>query len=179
MGKLLKQIHSFKPDIKGLSNVADLNRTLVKGMEQWLNPDEISAMMSLVNAIPVCNTMLYYYFNPEHIFIYKGELSLINMANIRTGNPLFDFARACRPYQRIPEFWKTMLHTYFKTGNIKKKLRTIEAASLLGQSFSPASYKFFRGKDMPQDRINAATDKARRELLPNVKQIASLFTQFK
>ena len=178
MGKLLKQIHTFTPDIKGLSNVADLNKTLVKGMEQWLEPAEIEGMMKLVNAIPEADTMLYYYFNPEHIFIYKGELSLINMANIRIGNPLFDFARAFRPYQRMPDFWKSMLYAYFKTGNIKKKLRTIEAASLLGASFAPASHKFFRGTDMPQDRIKNAVERARRDLFPNVKQIASLFAQY-
>ena len=178
MGKLLRQIHSFKPDIKGLSNVADLNRTFVRGMAQWLEPVEIEAMMNLINSIPVGNTMLYYYFNPEHIFIYKGELSLINMSNIRIGNSLFDFARAFRPYQRMPDFWKSMLYSYFKTGNIKKKLRTIEAASLLGASFAPASHKYFRGTNLSEDRIKNAVDKARRDLVPNVKQIISLFRQY-
>ena len=179
MGKLLKKIHSFKPEIKGLANVADLNRMLVEGMEQWLEADEIEAMMELVNAIPKADTMLYYYFNPEHIFIYKGELSLINMANIRVGNPLFDFARAFRPYQRLPDFWKSMLYAYFKTGNIKKKLRTIEAASLLGASFAPASHKYFRGTNLSEERIKNTVDKARRELFPNVKQIISLFAQYR
>lgn len=179
MGKLLKKIHSFKPEIKGLANVADLNKTLVEGMAQWLEANEVEAMMKLINSIPTTDTMLYYYFNPEHIFIYKDELSLINMANIRVGNPLFDFARAFRPYQRMPDFWKSMLYAYFKTGNIKKKLRTIEAASLLGASFAPASHKFFRGTDMPKERIKNAVERARRDLFPNVKEITSLFKQFR
>ena len=178
MGKLLKKIHSFTPEIKGLANVVDLNKTLVKGMEQWFEADEVETMMKLVNSIPTADTMLYYYFNPEHIFIYKGELSLINMANIRIGNPLFDFARAFRPYQRMPDFWKSMLYAYFKTGNIKKKLRTIEAASLLGASFAPASHKYFRGTNLSEERIKNAVDKARRDLFPNVKEIASLFAQY-
>ena len=156
----------------------DLNKTLVKGMEQWFEADEVETMMKLVNSIPTADTMLYYYFNPEHIFIYKGELSLINMANIRIGNPLFDFARAFRPYQRMPDFWKSMLYAYFKTGNIKKKLRTIEAASLLGASFAPASHKYFRGTNLSEERIKNAVDKARRDLFPNVKEIASLFAQY-
>ena len=178
MGKLLKKIHSFKPEIKGLSNVTELNKTLIQGMSQWLKPVEIEAMMKLVEAIPETDTMLYYYFNPEHIFIYKGELSLINMSNIRIGNPLFDFARAFRPYQKKPDFWKSMLYSYFRTGNIKKKLRTIEAASLLGASFAPASHKYFRGTNLSEDRIKNAVDKARRFLFPNVKQIISLFRQY-
>ena len=72
-----------------------------------------------------------------------------------------------------------MLHSYFGTGNIKRKEKTIEAASLLGVAFQPASHKFFSGQDMKEDRIAYAVELARRELFPNVKKIASLFAQYK
>ncbi|MBR6900918.1 MAG: STAS domain-containing protein [Synergistaceae bacterium] len=179
MGKLLKQIHSFVPNVPEIPRVSELNRTLAQGMSAWLKVEEIDKLIDLINAIHEADTMLYYHFNPESIFVQNDELILINMTNIRIGNPLFDFARAYRPYQRRADFWKNMLHSYFGTGNFKKKERTIEAASLLGMAFLPASHKFFRGKEMEKERIAHAVELARRELFPNIKQIASLFAQYR
>ena len=179
MGRLLKQIHSFTPNIPEIPQVSDLNKKLVQGMTQWFSGAEIDALLELINAIRETDTMLYYWFNPESVFIQNGELILINMTNIRIGNPLHDFARAYRPYQKRAEFWKDMLHSYFGTGNIKRKEKAIEAASLLGVAFQPASHKFFSGQDMKQERIDYAVELARRELFPNVKKIASLFAQYK
>lgn len=179
MGKLLKQIHSFVPNVPEIPRVSELNKTLVQNMTEWLTAEEVDKLMNLINAIHEADTMLYYHFNPENIFVRNDELMLINMTNIRIGNPLHDFARAYRPYQRRVEFWKNMLHSYFGTGNLKKKERTMEAASLLGTAFSPASHKFFRGKEMEKEKIAHAVEVARRELFPNIKQIAALFAQYR
>ena len=179
MGKLLRQIHSFEPNIPEFPRVSDLNRNFVQGMKEYLTGEEINTLMDLISSIHEADTMLYYWFNPESIFVQNDELFLINMTNIRIGNPLFDFARAYRPYQRRPDFWKNMLHAYFGTGNIKKKERTIEAASLLGMAFQPAAHKFFRGTEMSEEKITHAVELARRELFPNVKQITALFAQYR
>jgi len=179
MGKLLKQIHSFEPNIAEFPRVSDLNRSFIQGMKEYLTAVEINSLMDLINSIHEADTMLYYCFNPESIFVQNEELFLINMTNIKIGNPLFDFARAYRPYQKRPDFWKNMLHSYFGTGNIKKKERTIEAASLLGVAFQPAAHKYFRGKEMDKEKITHALEIARRELFPNIKQIAALFAQYR
>ena len=96
----------------------------------------------------------------------------------RVRNPLHDLARAYRPCQKISEFWRTMLFAYFGTNNIKRKEKTIEAASLLGMAILPASYRFFNGRDMPEEKINQAIELVRCELSPNVKQIASLLAKY-
>ena len=179
MGKLLKKIHTFTPNISEFPRVSDLNKKFIQGMKPWLTAEEIKILLDLVNAIHETDTMLYYYFNPENIFVQNNELILVNMTNIRIGNPLFDFARAYRPYQRRLDFWNNMLFSYFGTGNIKKKKKTIEAASLLGMAFQPASHKFFRGEDMEEERINHAIKLAREKLFPNVKSIIALFAQYK
>ena len=71
-----------------------------------------------------------------------------------------------------------MLVAYFGTGNIKRKERTIEAASLLGRAFQPASHKFFKGDNMSEDKIKNAVELARRDLFPNINQIIALFSQY-
>ena len=158
--------------------VTDLNKCLAKEMEEWLTYDEVAIIVDLINCIPQRNTMLYYYFNPESVFVQGNELILINMTNLRVGNPLHDLARAYRPYQKIPEFWKAMLFAYFGTNNIKRKEKTIEAASLLGMATLPASHRFFRGTEMSEEKIAYSIDLIRRELFPNVKQIASLLSKY-
>ena len=177
MGNLLKQIHSV--ELSGnFPKLKDLNKSFAHEMEKWLTYDEVAIIVDLINSIPEKNTVLYYYFNPENIFLHKNELILINMANIRVGNPLHDLARCYHPYQRMPEFWQTMLFAYFGTNNIKRKEKTIEAGALLGMSILPASHKFFRGTDMSEEKITHCIELIRRELFPNVKQIASLLSRY-
>ena len=178
MGNLLKQIHEFEPHSIKFPKVTDLNKRFAREMEEWLTYDEVAIIVDLINCIPQKNTMLYYYFNPESVFVQGNELILINMTNLRVGNPLHDLARAYRPYQKISEFWRTMLFAYFGTNNIKRKEKTIEAASLLGTAILPASYRFFKSKDMPEEKINQSIELVRRELFPNVKQIASLLSKY-
>jgi len=192
MGKLLKQIHSINPMIDSIPKISDVYKKYASDMSKWFYPKEVETLIKLINAVPEADTLLYGNFNARNVFVQQdGELILLNMMNIRYGNPVHDLGQIYMIYKNTSEkmlkrlsgfgllqagkFWDTMMSGYFGTADINtfKKYEVIfSAAASLCSALYPAAYKDSNGMDMSINDIEFFVSQARRDIFPSVEKIA-------
>ena len=79
-----------------LPDVRDLMRERVSRLDRWCSAEDMAALMSIVDAIPDCDTVLHGDLHPGNIMIQDGELVLIDLAEVTVGPRAFDLAAIFR-----------------------------------------------------------------------------------
>ena len=93
---LAKELHSTSVEKGALPDVRVLMRERVSRLDRWCSAEEIAELMSIVDAIPECDTVIHGDLHPGNIMIQDGELLLIDLAEVTVGPRAFDLASIFR-----------------------------------------------------------------------------------
>ncbi len=135
--ELLKQIHHTHIGEKTCFLAEkDIWLGWVEGMKPYYSEEEIEFLRLMVSGIPDRKTMVHCDFHENNVLVFKGNLILIDMADIGYGHPIFDLAGgAFRAHaslipgrkahhgfsaEDMQLFWKTVLRYYFDTEDTEK-----------------------------------------------------------
>ena len=86
----LKQLHSTPVAPGALSGTKELYRNRIEGLRAYMTDEEVNTLLRINEAIPESDTVVHGDFHPKNVMIQDGELVLIDMADLTTGNPLYD-----------------------------------------------------------------------------------------
>lgn len=91
MGHLLKQLHTTEMAEGILPKMSDKITEWINYLEEkYLSHADAELMRSVLAAIPEKNTLVHADFHEGNVMLQDGELLLIDLDDICTGNPLFD-----------------------------------------------------------------------------------------
>ena len=86
----MKQLHATQVAQGALSSTKELYRNRIEGLRPYMTDEEVETLHRINEAIPECDTVVHGDFHPKNVMIQNGELVLIDMADLTTGNPLYD-----------------------------------------------------------------------------------------
>ncbi|MBR1671905.1 MAG: STAS domain-containing protein [Fretibacterium sp.] len=188
MGKLLKTIHTARPEPGSLPKTSAVYEAWAYRMGSWLYSQEIEKLCRLIHTIPEGDTIVYGNFHARNVFIQHNEPLLINMAGISCGNPIYDLGAIYMTHMAELEqlaqhsslkaaqekkFWDVMIRAYFGTSDnnfIAKQEEIIQAAALLRSALSPAANR------MTGSEAEPFIAQARRDLFPAADYVAVLLS---
>ena len=91
MGHLLKQLHATEMPEGILPRMTDKITEWINYLEEkYISHADAELMRSVLAAIPEKNTLVHADFHEGNVMLQDGELLLIDLDDICTGNPLFD-----------------------------------------------------------------------------------------
>lgn len=86
----LKQLHNTHVAKDALSGTKELYRERIEGLRSIMTDEEVDTLHRINNAIPDADTVVHGDFHPKNVMFQNGEVVLIDMADLTTGNPLYD-----------------------------------------------------------------------------------------
>ncbi len=183
-----KLIH--QADIKsmgGFISVKDMWHSWADGMhsEDGFNDQEVAILHGLIDTVPERSTMVHCDFHAGNVMYQKGEIVVIDMADIGYGHPIFDLAgnafharySGSETRQRVHgmnqenmlRFYNTLLSLYFGVKD-EEKLTDIK---ILCDAFG-----LLRGALFPRKHVQIApelkafhVEETRQHLFPNIDRI--------
>ena len=94
MGKLMREMHSTKVDPGVLPRVADkINGWIdyiAETYGEFVDEEDVALLRQVVEAAPDTGTIIHNDFHEGNIMVQNGELMLIDLDDVCTGNPIFD-----------------------------------------------------------------------------------------
>ena len=196
MGKLLRQIHKADPQLDIIPKARENYIALADEMGNWLHPQEVKILKDIICSIPDTDNLLYNNFSARNVFVQQnGELILINMLGITSGNPIYDLGKIYMFYRnndaemtkrltgfesfQAQKLWLAMMLGYFNTTNlavVNQLEEKFEAAASLISAVYPASYRKTNGVDLSIDDIEFFVSRARRDVFPSTYRIQNVLS---
>ena len=99
----MKQLHSTHTAPGALSGTKELYRSRIEGLRAYMTDEEVDTLHRINEAIPECDTVVHGDFHPKNVMIQNGELVLIDMADLTTGNPLYDLGSMALSHHIPPD----------------------------------------------------------------------------
>lgn len=191
-GQLIKKIGSTTLNISGADNIADIYRHRIELGKPYFTDEEYNICIRMLEAIEPRNTMIHGDLHPNNVMITSdGELVLIDMADISSGNPVFDIGGCYTSmiqsglkspdmtlavvgidYEKSKRMYDICIRTYFDTADEQ----TIE---LIKNRL--AAFGAFRGVatlGVNSERLNMyrglILEQARENFFPNAENIIKL-----
>ncbi len=177
-------------DMGGFNSLKDTWHTWADGMnsEDGFNESETELLHRLIDTIPERSTMVHCDYHAGNVMYQKGEIVVIDMADIGYGHPIFDLAgnafharysnSATRQQvhgmnqENMLRFYNTVLMMYF---NIKDDEKLSEIKTLLD------AFGLLRGALFPRKHMQIApelkafhVEETRKHLFPNIERIMEL-----
>ncbi|MDO4961663.1 MAG: phosphotransferase [Eubacteriales bacterium] len=100
--KLLKTLHSARPDEGTFNKAKDVMLKKADLLDKWLEPAEVDVVRDVIRALPDDNCIIHGDFHPGNIMVQAGEPILIDMAEVSTGAPIIDLAAVYRDICSAP-----------------------------------------------------------------------------
>ena len=182
-----KIIHST--DIKEMGGFASLKDTWNKwadGMNSngSYTDEETKLLKEMIAAVPERSTMVHCDFNAGNVMYQKGEIVVIDMADIGYGHPIFDLAGGAfharysgsatrqkvhgMTQENMLRFWDKLLSLYFETKDEKSLAEIKDMCD---------SFGLLRGALFPMKHVQIApelkafhVEESRKNLFPNMKK---------
>lgn len=91
--QLLKTLHTTHAQEGSVKNMHDLFAQYIdEALGKYLEPEELAQIKRINDAIPHKDTLIHGDFHPNNVMMQRGEdMILIDMADISSGNPIYDF----------------------------------------------------------------------------------------
>ncbi len=196
MAEELKLIHSRTPDRKLFPPVHEFYLDCVEKCcrDGWITPEEEKKITRMVQAVPVCNTMIHGDYHILNIMVQNGEIRLIDMADCKTGHPIFDFmitnlylhlVAQSRPDEFGKLFkirredslalWDQFVRTYFETEDEREIAAVndvLNVYSLLKDMLAPYSYD-----NMDKSLYSLFVNMGRQGLMPNIDRYTGIIPE--
>ena len=186
----LKRFHETKaaagsfPGAKGLY----LEKIDKLSGSDWYTAEELEKMKELVLSVPDRDTLVCGDFHPENILVRNGELYFVDLGDMCTGHPVFDFAMIANTHFIIPSvnpayaekyfavpaglmlrLWDDLFNAYFVRLSPERQRiikKGILAFAILRQGLSPAD-----GRVFPEHILKSNTAAVKKKLLPEIDTI--------
>ncbi len=177
-------------DMGGFHSLKDTWHSWADGMnsEDGFNDSETAQLHKLIDTVPERSTMVHCDYHAGNVMYQKGEIVVIDMADIGYGHPIFDFAgnafharysdSATRQkvhgmnQENMLRFYNTVLSMYFQ---VKDEARLSEIKTLLD------GFGLLRGALFPRKHLQIApelkafhVEETRKHLFPNMDRIMEL-----
>ena len=189
MGKMAKEIHQIQiPEGKLPPAINKLTESIDR-IAPWFTPEEAEQLRSVYRAIPDQSFFIHNDLHSKNVMEAGGELVLIDLGDVGTGNPLIDLihtqmvfleigknAGARKPdemgfngltYGEMDRFWEVFSETYFgsreKAQEMTRKLAPYARFMYLTTSMGHPI--------LPDSMRPAMADGIRKEILPKVDQL--------
>lgn len=98
---LLKQFHSTKAEAGSFPDIRDKYHTWATNLERYLTEEESRAVVRMIDAVPVRDTMIHVDCHSGNIMAQKDKLVFVDMADVSIGHPLFDIGAEYFHYVHI------------------------------------------------------------------------------
>lgn len=187
MAEELKLLHTKKPDPKLFPPIHEFYLSCTENClrDGWITSEEAQKITKLIRAVPVCNTMIHGDYHIMNIMIHEGQIRLIDMADCKSGHPIFDLMITnlylhLVAESRAEEFhalfkisqeeslalWDQFVRTYFETED-KRQIAAVNdilnVYSLLKDMLAPYSYD-----NMDKSLYRMFVDMGRQGLMPKI-----------
>ncbi|HBB60543.1 MAG TPA: hypothetical protein DCZ61_01960 [Lachnospiraceae bacterium] len=140
--------------------------------------------------MPERTTLIHGDFHPKNIMLIDGELALIDMGDVSTGHPVFDFLATAAtqvnllkldpafaakftgmPARMISRLWTTLMDDYF-AGKSSEEIEKINA-HIAGVSKLKAALAPYCARDVEEAVLRTSIEDARTNLLPIIDDLTS------
>ena len=92
VANILRRIHHAKIDKYKLGSMKQMLIEMFGVFSSFFSEDELNRLTGLFEGVPECETLIHGDFHPGNIMVTKsGELVLIDVGDISTGHPFFEF----------------------------------------------------------------------------------------
>ena len=91
--ELLKTLHTTHAQEGSVKKMHDIFAQYIdEALREHLEPEEVAQLKRINDAIPQKDTLLHGDFHPNNVMMQHGEdMILIDMADLSSGNPIYDF----------------------------------------------------------------------------------------
>lgn len=183
---VLRLIHSTEVSKDKLPNAKNkYDNIWLKSTLPYLNEEETSKVIRMLEEIPESNTMLHCDFHTNNLMLQNGEPIVIDMDTLSYGHPLYDLGNICFAYKTQCEFdpesaesflgmkredifrvWKYFLPRYLKTSD-EKLIEEVDKKITCFSFFRFINHLYKRSSDPMHDE----------KILPIVKEFRSLLNE--
>ena len=147
---LMNRIHAIEVDPGELPDMKKQTLGWIEKSRQYLSPDICDKLKALLSEVPDSHTLLHADFHLKNIMISAGELMLIDMDTMCTGDPIFELATIYNSYKEFPSIapeaamflgidvdtayriWDRTLELYLGDTDQAAAMDTIRKAELFG-----------------------------------------------
>lgn len=148
---LLKKIHSTEVQEGKMPDMKAVALDWAEFLRDYLPEEDSKKLLSLIEAVPKDNHMLHGDYHVKNVMMQNGEVLLIDMDTLCTGNPVFEFASIFLAYlgysdgdhsivesflgikREITEkIWDKTLRLYFDTDDEDKLREMSDKAKIIG-----------------------------------------------
>lgn len=151
--ELLKKIHSTELKPGDMPDMREIALGWARDCKKYLEPEIGEKLVCLVESIPVDYHMMHGDFHLKNVMLQNGEVLLIDMDTLCTGNPIFELGQMFNAYigfseadhENVKRFlgidfesssalWKKLLTKYLGTEDEAKLTEVENKARIVGYS---------------------------------------------
>lgn len=109
-GHIVKGINSSKVVDKKLPKANEFMKKLYSGNNKWVSKDEAKLLDSIIDMVPINNSLLHGDIAPVNIMLNDNIFYLIDVTTIMCGNTLFDLLQPYTFCKITSKFYETYLN---------------------------------------------------------------------
>ena len=189
--KTMKQLHTTHVAPGALSGTRELYRDRIEGLRSYMTDDEVDALLRINAAIPAGDTVVHGDFHPKNVMIQNGELVLIDMADLTSGNPLYDLGSMILSHQipsdervenitgmkaeAVRRLWQLFLMNYLETEDPRAIELFTKKIYVVGLMKMAATLAFSERARLP-GVMERVLEGVRNNLLANAEQVIKLLS---
>lgn len=148
---LLKKIHSTEVKENQMPDMKAVALDWAAFLSDYLPKEQSDKLCALIESVPKDNHMLHGDYHVKNVMVQNGEVLLIDMDTLCTGNPVFEFASIFLAYLGYSEgdhsivesflgikreitekIWNKTLRLYFDTDDEEKLREISDKARIIG-----------------------------------------------
>ena len=99
---LAKTLHTTHVPEGSFGRIQDVFHREADNLDRWCSEEEIALLHSIIDEIPVTDTIMHNDLHPGNIMIQDGELLLIDMPEVTVGPPVCDLTSIYRDMVAAP-----------------------------------------------------------------------------
>lgn len=185
----MKQLHTSHVAKNALSSTKELYRSRIEGLRPYLTGDEVDTLHRINDAIPESDTIVHGDYHPKNVMIQNGELVLIDMADLTTGNPLYDLGSMALTHhlpsddrinkitdmkpEMVRQLWQQFLVNYLETEDPRAIVMFTRKVCVVGLMKMASTVAFSENARLP-GVMESVIATVRKNLLANADQLIKL-----
>lgn len=181
--ELFRKIHSTKCDTSEFINIKEIYYNAIDYSSDYYSKEDIGKIRALVESVPDTGTLIHGDYHPNNIMVSDGELIMIDMGDMTTGHPIFDFLATAAtqvnlvklnpeyaqyhtgmPVELITKTWRRLIDNYF-SGKTAEEKNHIEDQIILFSKLKAALCPYF-GRGVTPEVLKASIDDAKANFIP-------------
>ncbi len=185
---LYKSIHETEDSEGAFLPMKNIYHEAIDECKSFYTDEEVSKLKALVDAIPDRNTLIHGDYHPNNIMVQDGELVLIDMGDMSTGHPIFDFLATAStqvnlvklspefaqqhtrmPVELISRTWGRLIEEYFCDRSPEERARIEKQIcdySKLKVALAP-----YYGRGASEEIIRASVEDAKANFIPMLDEL--------